>query len=99
MGNWTYFYSTDYTLHSEQLGNNGDLSAASDKATITTGVLSAPNLEATDVTSSTVLNWTDSDEFENVVGYNVYRVSNMPATGFHNESGYLVDTTTATTTQ
>jgi hypothetical protein len=23
------------------------------------------------------LNWTDSDEFNNVVGYNVYRVSNM----------------------
>jgi hypothetical protein len=25
------------------------------------------------------LNWTDSDEFKNVVGYNVYRVSNMPS--------------------
>jgi hypothetical protein len=25
--------------------------------------------------SSTVLSWSDSDDYENVVGYNVYRVS------------------------
>jgi hypothetical protein len=38
-----------------------EISEASDKVTITTEFL--VRLEATDVTSSTVLNWTDSDEF------------------------------------
>jgi hypothetical protein len=69
--------------------------------TITTRVLSPPaDLQATD--ASIIINSIKLDSSQDVidvVGYNVYRVSNMPSSSALYKSDYLVDTTTATTTQ
>jgi predicted S18 family serine protease len=62
--------STDYNFTVKAIGNDGDLSEASNRVTVTTKPTAATNLTAQTTSSSTFLYWTVSTD-EAVTGYNV----------------------------